>query len=1424
MKDRRSLSVAWWIVIFACVAAVPAYAEYTVTGKFQYEDREFDLNGFTGVVKPRPIRFADVRIRVGTNQLAIGATREDGSFSIVVNDTTAQSITAVCLTSTSQTPNLLLDVRVANPDSSFGLFYSVASAPAAATGSGTVDFGTTIAPYTNDAGKAFNIFDVGIDSEQFVASSWANGGYPAEKLTIIWSLTHPRSGSYYSESGSNKYIFIGGISAYDDTIIAHEFGHYIDDMFSKSDSPGGSHYLGDDNQDMRLSWGEGLATFLGSSARLFRGYPRPDIYVNTNGTSLSWSYEIETLTATGTVIGNRTGSTNEIAVTAALWDIVDGADTQDNSPGTDDDPLQRPFSDVWKSLTVYMPTVTQPGITVETFWDGWFAPAVSNGALAGMQTIFSAVNGIEFIADSAEPDNSATVARALQVPRLPPLASGPKIVINEVDLGGVDSVELYNAGDEEADLTSWSVEGSAVGSASATFVLPPIKVPPGAFLILSEATGVNTSYILYFSTNISWANGLGGACVLKDYSGVAMDFVRWGNSTEAVPVGTAFNGTNPASPPTGKNLGRNFSGADTNTADDWTSQSGTLGTFNISGSEVHHTFYPAGDTDFASFEAVAGNHYLIETMGLFNGGDTIIDLVDANGTSALESNDDFGVAKASRLAWTAPTSGKFYVRVRRFDGVTNYARYGSYSLRVLESTNPLTLAIPGTLTVSQSGEGRFLTLTDAVIAATNGDTIQLLDNATYYETPNISGKSIAIQSAPGKRPIIDGRGKSAAGTISINAKTTRLDGLTVLAGWRGIRVTGGNAIITNSVISGASNPSGSSDGISATGSGSNATIINSTIVNNARLGVGAFSGATVRVVNSIFQNNGTEDFGADTVSQNPNVSNSLLGKTGLDLSNGNILGDPQFVDAANGNYRLKSTSPAIDLGNPNDPDLPPTDADGIPRSQPGKAGSSAIPDAGAYEYLPAGVLTSAAIFPQIAAGGANPVYRTSIVGMNTGALSATVQLSLTKSNAEPFPIRVLNADSFAPSAAPAGVIEAAVSNPLFDTFNFSIPPLGTRRLEAGSGTAITSGYARFLSNVPVNGTALFKTMQGTTVISEAGVGLSKPARKFTVYIDYLGDAISGYAVANSGTLPATLTLVLRDRNGSNKAADTMTLNPGEHIAQFPHQRPAFASIAAAGFEGSIEFTSDQEVAAVALRYDNSDYNVFSTIPILADQVSQTLYFPQVADGGTYRTNFILVNPSSVPVSAKMEFYGSDGWPMSLPVGGSLKSSVELSLGAGGVSRLVTDGTSAGVKVGWVRVTAPTAIGGAAIFQTVAEGRILSEAGVASSPLAPHFSAYMESLGPAQSGLAICNPNSGAATVTLKLRDASGNQVAAKSFELKPQEHVAKFFTEKTWFGADYAEFEGSLEVIATAPVSAVALRYDNQDSNVFATLPVIVIP
>ncbi|MCZ6788410.1 MAG: hypothetical protein O7D33_00445, partial [Chloroflexi bacterium] len=84
---------------------------------------------------------------------------------------------------------------------------------------------------------------------------------------------------------------------------------------------------------------------------------------------------------------------------------------------------------------------------------------------------------------------------------------------------------------------------------------------------------------------------------------------------------------------------------------------------------------PQLDVDFFVFETVAGQAYSM-TVTLRTLDDSTLTLYDTDGTTVLGFSDDYGATTASRIAWVAPSSDRYYVSVAGF----NRFDFGSYAI------------------------------------------------------------------------------------------------------------------------------------------------------------------------------------------------------------------------------------------------------------------------------------------------------------------------------------------------------------------------------------------------------------------------------------------------------------------------------------------------------------------------------------------------------------------------------------------------------------------------------------------------------------------------------------------------------------------------------------------------------------------------
>ncbi|MEO8609209.1 MAG: choice-of-anchor Q domain-containing protein [Chloroflexota bacterium] len=171
-----------------------------------------------------------------------------------------------------------------------------------------------------------------------------------------------------------------------------------------------------------------------------------------------------------------------------------------------------------------------------------------------------------------------------------------KAVINEVFTGTNDLVELYNPIIDTVDLSGWELtlydSNDQVitlpnsGATTYTYRFPNgTLLRPGQFLVVAETNPGDGIYsILLGKDTINWDDWNATGAVALSNGVTGMDFVRFGGSgisplTVDAPAGTVFTGIVPAPLP-GESIGRNADSADTDTADDWYSQSPSVGQIN----------------------------------------------------------------------------------------------------------------------------------------------------------------------------------------------------------------------------------------------------------------------------------------------------------------------------------------------------------------------------------------------------------------------------------------------------------------------------------------------------------------------------------------------------------------------------------------------------------------------------------------------------------------------------------------------------------------------------------------------------------------------------------------------------------------------------------------------------------------------------
>jgi len=349
----------------------------TVKAHAQFLARQVTAAGLLGPGLAQDIKFAEVEvINSSGSRVQCGTTDSTGLISLPLPPGAGQYALRVY----SRALNNNYNVSVLNNPQQ-NLPYKIQTDFAVTPSTTNLSVNLPVAPFDSTLeGGAFNIMDQIYLANQFIRSNstcntlgsicnpftvapnvrayWTPGlspysyyGNASTALSFYSKSDDPNAGirrGLYIQGGINGDVNCSDTDHFDNSVILHEYGHFLEDVYGKSDSPGGSHN-GNAIIDPRLAWSEGWSNFFQTAVTNTPVYR--DTIGNsscTGGTFLGVNLNIETAVSgqdkmpVGTTMGE--GVYRELSVSRTLWDTMDNTGV-DGGAGLGFALLWKTFSD-----------------------------------------------------------------------------------------------------------------------------------------------------------------------------------------------------------------------------------------------------------------------------------------------------------------------------------------------------------------------------------------------------------------------------------------------------------------------------------------------------------------------------------------------------------------------------------------------------------------------------------------------------------------------------------------------------------------------------------------------------------------------------------------------------------------------------------------------------------------------------------------------------------------------------------------------------------------------------------------------------------------------------------------------------------------------------------------------------------------------
>jgi subtilisin family serine protease len=249
-------------------------------------------------------------------------------------------------------------------------------------------------------------------------------------------------------------------------------------------------------------------------------------------------------------------------------------------------------------------------------------------------------------------------------------------------------------------------------------------------------------------------------------------------------------------------------------------------------------------------------------------------------------------------------------------------------------------------------------------------------------------------------------------------------------------------------------------------------------------------------------------------------------------------------------------------------------------------------------------------FPQFVDGGG---YTTTLMLLNTSDADESGTISFWNEDGQPLLVR-------------------RVGDKKDSTFNYTINPGGVyvfRSDGSSAGTNPGSVHLTVTAGKTPSGAGVFSYYSPAGIlVSESGIPSAVPTTSAHIYIDQSGRHDTGVVIANPGDAQITVTLRAYQTDGSTPVGDISlkTVKAKGHQAAFTYE---LVSGLPEDFTGVLAVTSTSPFVALTLRtlYNERDDFLMTTFPVadLNQPAPAPIVFPQIADGGGYITQCILLS-------------------------------------------------------------------------------------------------------------------------------------------------------------------------------------------------------